>query len=168
LMVGFPGGYQALVAILIGLLRPETRARRRFLRRAIVSGWAAVQRHDFELMLVRYAPDVVFEADAGLQALGVPGSARGREEMARVLVEILEVWDRFEVAPAVAVDLGDSLIVLGGSRVHGPGSGIELETEVAQLLTIERGLVARERDFFSWDDALRAAALDRAALDLPG
>ena len=62
---------------------------------------------------------------------------------------------------------GDSLIVLGGSRLHGRGSGIELETEVAQLLRIERGLVARERDFFSWDDALRAAALDPGALDLP-
>ena len=141
--------------------------RRRFLRHALVSGWAAVQRRDFELMLVRYAPDVVFDADAGLQALGVPGSARGREEMARVLIEILEVFDRLELVPTVAVDLGDSLIVLGASRLHGRGSGIEFETEVAQLLVIERGLVARERDFFSWDDALRAAALDPDALDLP-
>ncbi len=85
-----------------------------------------------------------------------------------MLVEILEVWDRFELAPAVIVDLADSLIVLGASRVHGRASGIELDFEVAQLLTIERGLVTRERDFFRWDDALRAAALDRGALDLPG
>jgi hypothetical protein len=119
-------------------------------------------------MLVRYAPNVVYDADAGLQALGVPGSARGREQMAGVLKEILDVFDRFALAPALVVDLGESLIVLGASRVHGQRSGIELETEVAQLLTLERGLVVRERDFFRWDDALRAAALDPATLHLRG
>ena len=139
-----------------------------FLRHAVASGWAAVQRRDFELMLVRYAPSVVYDADAGLQALGVPGSARGRAEMASVLAEILDVFDRFELAPALVVDLGESLIVLGASRVHGQGSGIELETQVAQLLTLEGGLVVSERDFFRWDDALRAAALDPAVLNLPG
>jgi hypothetical protein len=51
--------------------------------------------------------------------------------------------------------------------VHAQGSGIELETQVAQLLTLERGLVVRERDFLRWDDALRAAALDPAAFKLP-
>jgi hypothetical protein len=167
-IVSFPGSYRAATALLLGLVRPQTRARRRFLRHAVVSGWAAVQRRDFELMLVRYAPSVVFDADAGLQALGVPGSARGRAEMASVLAEILDVFDRFELAPALVVDLGNCLIVLGASRVHGQGSGIELETQVAQLLTLERGLVVRERDFFRWDDALRAAALDPAALKLPG
>lgn len=165
-MVSFPGCYRAATALLLGLVRPETRARRRFLRHAIASGWAAVQRRDFELMLVRYSPNVVFDADAGLQALGVPGAARGREEMTGVLMEILDVFDRFEVAPARVVDLGESLIVLGAGRVHGQGSGIELQTELAQLLTLERGLVVRERDFFRWDDALRAAAIDPAALNL--
>ena len=166
-MVAFPSWYQAVAGQVLGRTRPGTRLRLSFLRHALNSGWAAVQRRDFELMLVRYAPDVVFDADAGLQALGVPRSAHGREEMAGALVEILEVFDQFELVPSVVVDLGDSLIVLGGSRVHGRGSGIEFETKVAQLLRIERGLVTQERDFFSWDDALRAAALDPDTLDLP-
>jgi hypothetical protein len=119
-------------------------------------------------MLVRYASSVVYDADAGLQALGVPGSARGRAEMASVLVEILDVFDRFELVPALVVDLGESLIVLGATRIHGQGSGIELETQVAQLLTLKGGLVVSERDFFRWDDALRAAALDPAVVNLPG
>jgi hypothetical protein len=168
LIVGFPGFYRVASASLLGLVRPQTRARRRFLCHAVASGWAAVQRRDFEPMLVRYAPGVLFEADAGLQALGVPGSARGRAAMASVLAEILDVFDRFELAPALVVDLGESLIVLGASRVHAQGSGIELETQVAQLLTLKRGLVVSERDFFRWDDALHAAALDPAVLDLAG
>jgi hypothetical protein len=168
LTVRFPSLYRASAALVVRFLRPETWVRRWFLRHAVVSGWAAVQRRDFELMLVRYAPDVVLEADAGFQALGVPGSARGRGGMAHAMVEILDVWDRLEVVPVVLVDLDKCLIVLGRSRVHGPASGIELELEFAQLLTIERGLVTHERDFGRWDDALHAAALDPAALDLPG
>lgn len=55
LMIRLPGSYRVSAALIRGLVRPETRLRRRFLRRAVVSGWAAVQRRDFELMLVRYA-----------------------------------------------------------------------------------------------------------------
>jgi len=165
-MVRFPGWYRAGARLLLGAVQPEARIRRRFLRHAVASGWAAVQRHDFEPMLLRYAPDVVFQADAGLQTLGVPGSARGRKEMALVLAEIVDVFDRFEIAPKVTVDLGDSLVVLGANRVYVRGSSIAMETETAQLLTLERGLVTRERDFFSWDDALRAAGLDPAVLGL--
>jgi ketosteroid isomerase-like protein len=167
LIVRFPSVFQVSAA-LIKRLRPEAWVRRRFVCHGVVSGWAGVQRRDFELVLVRYAPDVVFEADASLQALGVPGSARGREEMAQVVADLLDAWDRLENAPAAIVDLGgESLIVLGVCRMHGPRSGIELETEVAQLVTFRAGLVARERQFYRWDDALRAAGLDPAALDLP-
>ena len=168
MMVRFPGIYRASAGIVRRFLRPDMRLRRWFVRRAVVSGWAAAQRRDFELMLLRYSPDVLYEADAGFQALGVPGAARGRAEMANVIVEILDAWDRQELAPVLVVDLADSLIVLGRTRVHGPASGIELDIELAQLLTLERGLVTRERDFNHWDDALRAASLDPTALDLPG
>jgi hypothetical protein len=88
--------------------------------------------------------------------------------MTRALEQILEVWDRFELAPIVVVDRGESLIVLGATQLHFTSSGVELENQVAQLLTIERGLVTHERDFFRWDDALRAAGLDPTSLDLPG
>jgi hypothetical protein len=166
-MVRFPSFYQACAALVIRLVRPEARARRRYVCHAVMSGWAGVQRRDFELVLVRYAPDVVFEADASLQALGVPGSARGRGEMAHVVAELFDVWERVEYAPAAIVDLRSALIVLGVIRMHGPRSGMELESEVAQLVTFRAGLVARERQFYRWDDALRAVALDPAALDLP-
>ena len=57
-MVSFPGFYRVATALILGLLWPQTRARRRFLPHAVASGWAAVQRRDFELMLVPYARGV--------------------------------------------------------------------------------------------------------------
>jgi ketosteroid isomerase-like protein len=138
------------------------------LRHAVLSGWEALARRDFEVMLVRYAPDVVYEADARFQSLGIPASARGRGEMAHVLEEIIDVWDRLVLAPTAIVDLGgESVIGLGTNRGRGQRSGIEIEGEFAQLLTTKRGLVVHERDFSWWDDALRAAGLDPAALDMP-
>jgi hypothetical protein len=88
--------------------------------------------------------------------------------MANVLVELIDVWDRVGMAPAAIVDLGgESMIGLKAARAHGPSSGIELDFEVAQLLTLKRGLVVHERGFLRWDDALRAAGLDPSALGLP-
>jgi hypothetical protein len=168
LIMRVPSSYRVGAALSRRLFRSDAWVRRRFVRHAVMSGWAAVQRRDFELAVMRYAPDVVFEADAGLQTLGIPGSARGRAEMARVLAHIFDVFDRFEIAPAAIVDLSSEplIVVLGANRMHFPGSGLELEGEVAQVLTLERGLVARERDFARWDDALHAAGLDATALDL--
>jgi hypothetical protein len=44
---------------------------------------------------------------------------------------------------------------------------LELETEIAQLMTARDGLVAHEREFLSWDKGLRAAGLDPETIALP-
>jgi hypothetical protein len=121
-MARLPSVYQVSAALIIRL-GPYARARRRFLRHAVLSGWEALSRRDFELMLVRYAPDVVFEAHAGFQALGISGYARGRGEMVHVLEEILDVWDQFALAPAAIVDLGGEVSRSGPTprcRPHRP------------------------------------------------
>ena len=56
-MVLFPGLWKRQARLFLGL-SPRSRLRRALLRRAVVSGWAAFNRGDYELMLVRYAPDV--------------------------------------------------------------------------------------------------------------
>jgi hypothetical protein len=51
--------------------------------------------------------------------------------------------------PAIVLDLGDDrLLVLGVFRLAGHGSGMELEREAAQLITLRGGLVAREQWWF--------------------
>ena len=46
-------------------------------------------------------------------------------------------------------------------------SGLELEREFAQLVTLRGALVAREQVWFAWDKGLRAAGLDPDVIALP-
>ena len=44
-------------------------------------------------------------------------------------------------------------------RLRARGSGIELDTHLGQVFWSEQGLIARERDFSDWDEALRVAGV---------
>ena len=73
LMVRFPSLYRRQAALLHRLLSPGSRLRRGFLRRAVVSGWAAFSRRDFTLMQVPNGPEV-YDRDRALADLGLaPG-----------------------------------------------------------------------------------------------
>jgi hypothetical protein len=83
-MVRFPGAWRALAALGLRLLSPRSRLRRVSLRRQVVSGWDAVSRRDFELMLVRYARDVEVETDPDSRSDGDKRScATGRSALGR-------------------------------------------------------------------------------------
>ena len=166
LMVLFPALYRRQAALFLGL-SPRSRLKRALLRRALVSGWAAWNRRDFKLMLVRYASDVEFEFDPGQQTLGLGGTFHGREEMMDGLTKWLEVWDSWEVEPAYVVDLGDRVLALG--IAHARAGGVELEEEFAQIVTLRDGLVSHDgpSGLIRWDDALRSAGLDPDAIALP-
>lgn len=166
-MVRFPSAWRALSNLGARLFSPRSRLRRAGLRRQIASGWNAGSRRDFELMLVRYAPDVEVEFDPEFEAVGLGGTFRGHDGMLKMIQEFGEAWERWEVRPATVLDLGDRLIVLGTFHLPGNVSGLELEREFAQLVTLRRGLVAREQEFLSWDKGLRAAGLDPDAITLP-
>jgi ketosteroid isomerase-like protein len=167
LMVRFPGAWRALSALVQRLLSPRSRVRRALLRRTVVSGLDAASRRDFELMLVRYAPDVENEFAPEFEALGLGGTFRGHDGMVKMIEAFGEAWERWELQPATVLDLGDQLLVLSAFRLPGNVSGLVLEQDFAQLITPRRGLVAREQAFMSWDKGLRAAGLDPDAVALP-
>jgi ketosteroid isomerase-like protein len=117
-------------------------------------------------MLVRYAPDVEFETDPGEQTLGLGGTFRGHEGMIDWFSELAEVWG-MELEPAYVLDLWDRVLCLGFFRPHALASGVELEQELAQLVTVREGLIARDQHFFAWEEGLRAAGLDPDAIAPP-
>lgn len=155
----FPSLFRRLARISSRLSR-RSRLRRALLHRSFISGWAAYVRGDLKLMLVRYAPDVEFEFAPGQQTLGLGGTFHGHEGIVRGLRDLAEGWLSWRLEPAYLLDLGDQLITLGFVRARARASGVELESEFAQLLTVRDGLVAREQGWSTWDEAMRAAALD--------
>jgi len=62
---------------------------------------------------------------------------------------------------------GDTLAVLGASHVRGRESGLEIAEEWASVYEIRGGLVAHQRDFLSWEEALRAIPVDPNTVPVP-
>jgi ketosteroid isomerase-like protein len=166
LSVRFPGLFQR-VAARIARLRPESRLKRALYVRSVHSGWDAFNRRDFELMLVRYAPDVEFQFTPGQQTLGLDGTFHGHAGVLAGLAELAEIWDRTTAVPAYVIDRGDRALFLGFMKTHAGGSGIELEQRFAQLITLRDGLVSHDESYFDWDEGMRAAGLDPQAVALP-
>jgi hypothetical protein len=94
----FPPLYRRLARVL-SRLSPRSRLRRVLLRRGIISGWAAVNRRDFELRRIMFAPDVETVLAHDQQALGLSG-LQGHAATDQALSELAEVWD-WEVEPAL-------------------------------------------------------------------
>jgi hypothetical protein len=137
-------------------------------RRGILSGWDAASRRDWELTLVRYSPDVEIEWDPEFDPLGLGGTFQGHDGVREMDRQVGEAWKRWTMEPLVAVDRGDQLVTLGSLSLPGTASGLELNSELAQVVDLRDGLVIREREFLSWEKGLRAAGLDPASAELRG
>lgn len=156
-MVRFPGAWRTLSRIAQRHLSPRSRLRRTLIRNEVLSAYQATSRGDFELVEVRYAPDALLEFDPDFEGVGFSGPFRSLTEREKAFQQ---EWQRFEVTPAAVIDLVDRWVVLGSVRLTGRESGIELESEVGQVVTAKRGLVVRDQVFLSWQRGLRAAGLD--------
>jgi hypothetical protein len=164
LMVRFPSLYRRLVP-LVFRLGPPSPLRRVLLRRAVESGWSSFDRRDFEVNFLYFAPDTEFEFPPAMQALGIPASFRGHAGRIEGMNKLFEVWGS-ELEPLYVLDLGDRVLNLGLWHIRGRASGVPLEQELAQLVTMRHGLVIRDQNFNSWEEGLRAAGLDPNAIAL--
>jgi ketosteroid isomerase-like protein len=160
LTVRFPGVARLLFAIGIRLNSPRSAVRRDGLRRVLRSGWAAAPRKDWELMFVRYSPDVIWEIPEEFQTLGFAASYHGHDGLVQGLEQFSEAFESWEIRPDRALDFGDRVLALGTFRGKARSSGVEWEQDFSQLVTLDKGLVVRDRFFYSWDQGLKAAGLD--------
>jgi ketosteroid isomerase-like protein len=163
-MVRFPSLTRRLAPLVFGL-SPRSRLRRLLVRRAVESGWTSFDRRDYEVNFLYFAPDTEFEFPPAMQALGIPASFRGHEGRVEGMNKLFEVWGS-ELHPVYVLDLGERLLNLGVWHIRGRASGVPLEQELAQLVTLRDGLVIRDQNFTSWEDGLRAAGLDPNAVAL--
>lgn len=110
-------------------------------------------------MLVRYARDYHFEPPSALVAAGMSSAYRGHDGLRKAASDLLEAWERMEYTPIEIVDAGDPIVVLGHLQLRGGRSGVELDSRIGGVYWVKRGLIARERQFTDWDDALRSAGI---------
>jgi hypothetical protein len=160
LTVRFPRTARVIFALGIWLTTPRSAIRRDGLRRVLRSGWAAAPRKDWELMFVRYSPEVIWEIPEEFQTLGFAASYRGHAGLVQGLEQFSEAFESWEILPARALDFGDRVLALGRFRGKARASGVEWEQEFSQLVTLQRGLVVRDRFFYSWGQGLKAVGLD--------
>jgi hypothetical protein len=159
LYVRWPGVYAALARTVLRLpLR--SRLRRALLRRFVLSGWAAYARYDLDVVFVRYAPDFpsrgVQRADGGWhtplhpQPRRVPG-------VIRRLARGMGGWSSSRKRSWTPEPCSS---FLGRVHLRARGSGIEFDSPIGSVVWTGRdGLVARERDFGDWSEALEAVGL---------
>jgi ketosteroid isomerase-like protein len=90
----------------------------------------------------------------------IQGPYHGHSGIRKFFADNEENFDFFQVDPEENNDLGDGRVLGTGTlRVRGKGSGVEVATTTAVILTFADGKVIRFEDFGEREKALEAAAL---------
>jgi ketosteroid isomerase-like protein len=87
----------------------------------------------------------------------IQGVYRGRDELRRILLRLLEPWEKFELYADEYIDHGDIVIRVGGFRGSGKGSGVEVEGHGAQINEFRDGRLVALRQCQSKEQALEVA-----------
>ena len=135
---------------------PRSRIRRAVLGRGVHSAWGAWSRGDLDLVLVRYAPDVVLDAIPNMIAAGMSRTYEGHEGIRRLSADWGEAWEKMGVVPVEVLDFGHCVLTYGRGQVQARGLDIEFEYDVYSVVWWDRGLIVRHRDFTDREEALRA------------
>ncbi|MGZ5312405.1 MAG: nuclear transport factor 2 family protein [Solirubrobacterales bacterium] len=86
--------------------------------------------------------------------------AHGQPEIDRTFeAEDLEAWEERRLEPEEFIDAGDDVVVLLHEYRRGRGSGVELETKTAVVVSVSGGRVIRIQGYMDRDAALEAAGL---------
>jgi ketosteroid isomerase-like protein len=164
LLVAFPGLYRLLGRIFTRL-RIGGRLRRWIIRDQTISGWAAVNRGDYELVKIRYSAELVYEFNPELVTLGLPERIESREGWLSAIADWATAWDDVHYELRFIIDLGDRMVGLGRASARGQASGAEIEFDYSQLVEMRDGVVHRERDFTDWEQVLFAAGFEAETLE---
>jgi ketosteroid isomerase-like protein len=88
-----------------------------------------------------------------------PGTHRGLDAIAKQVQTWVETYPDLRVDPIEILVNGDRLLVWARWSGHGAGSGVPIEMEMAQVVTIDDGKIRRIEEYMD-----RAKALDAVGL----
>jgi ketosteroid isomerase-like protein len=160
--VRFPALVRALLFV-YARLPPSSRVRRAFTARSLRRFAAAFNRGDLDVLLPFLHPQVKFEgAESLVGGYGfpdLPKAQHGREEYRRMCEAMIEGWDDLTFRSEEVIDLGDRLFGVSHVTGHGRFSGIALDIDLFQVVTLRNGMIVHQRDFGERGKALEAAGL---------
>jgi len=159
LALRFPRATVGIARFIMGR-PPRSLLRRVVLRRAIEIAYGATNRGDYEPPFALYDPDCECEFPPELASLGDSG-ARGREARIEFQRRWGEEWGELRFELEELVDLGAVLVVAGRVRATGRRSGMAVDSDWANVYTVDGGLAQREQAFFDRTAAFEAAGLSR-------
>jgi ketosteroid isomerase-like protein len=89
-----------------------------------------------------------------------PGIHRGLDPITKQYEAWLEMYPDLRVEPLEVLVNGEQALVWARWSGHGAESGVPIEMEMAQVITIESGKIRRIEEYMDRAEALRAAGLE--------
>jgi ketosteroid isomerase-like protein len=128
------------------------------LSRTMLRAYAAANRHDFDLILTSYDPEVYeYRPSRDLLPPDMEPVLHGHDGYLRLWRYWLDAFQDIHYDPMEMLDLGDKVLVTARQSGHGSGSGVAVERPVFQLFKFRRGMVISQEDFLDHSEALEAA-----------
>ena len=84
---------------------------------------------------------------------------RGRDGIRLMLTRLAEAFDEFHLEVNEYVDAGDSVVVLGRTRVRGGRSGVTGGQPLAFVMRLQAGQIVAIRSYLQAEQALEAVGL---------
>ena len=127
---------------------------------AALKAYSAFNQGDLAGVLSWFPPDAVYR-DAIHQAVeGEAGAFRGHDGIRRWWRDLHDHYEDINTEVLEVRDLGEHVVVVFVVRGRGKGSGIALDTRLAQVVKMRQGKVIEMRDYFSLEEALKAVGLE--------
>ena len=119
---------------------------------------AAFNRGDLDAWLQYAADDIDHRAVEG--ALDDQGPIQGKDAVRAYLDDWVGTFDDFRSEPVELIEAGEDKVIamtrISGRAKH---SGVEIDMTYAALYTIRDGKIVRGREYWTRDEALKAAGL---------
>jgi ketosteroid isomerase-like protein len=158
LFVRFPAALR-LFSEAFTRLPAQSRLRRLLLARSVRRGYAAGNRRDFDVLVMRMDAENEYRPSRDLMPPDVEHSFHGHAGFIQLWRYWMDAFEDIRWDPEEIIDLGDRFLVSTHQSGHGSGSGVAMSEPVFQLFTLRRGFVVRQEDFLDRSKALAAAGL---------
>jgi ketosteroid isomerase-like protein len=156
----FPRLLPLALRIALGL-RPGSASRRRALAYGLRGMFAAINRRDFDVVLLGMEPEAEIEF-RGVEATGIAPSYHGHDGFRAFWAEWLRDWEQVSHGITAVIDLGDRIVIRAWGHHLAPKSGLWQDSDSGYLFEFRDGRVKRLVVWYQWSEAVKALGLDES------